>query len=156
PPRPLTCCGPRHHRVGRRPPTGPSTTSGQRDGGAAVWRWRPALGRCRAPHRRRAAYRSRSPSDGVKYLPAVDQRVLGLKRVGEPVELLEPGIGVVLAVLGVAGNLDGDDVLGHVRAPVRAERGAEDPRADEGAPRLVLAPARQLPFGKTALVLPGL
>ncbi len=89
-----------------------------------------------------------SPSDGVKHLPAVHQRVLGLKRVGEPVELLEPGIGVVLAVLGVARDLDDNDVLGHVLAPVGAERGAEDPGADEGAPRLVLAPARQLPFGK--------
>src|SRR5438034_1333850 len=106
-----------------------------------------------APHRRRAAGRRRSPSDGVKHLPAVHQRVLGLERVGQAVELLEPGIGVVLAVLGVAGDLHGDDVLGHVLAPVGAERGTEDPGADEGAPRLVLAPARQLSFGKEALVL---
>src|SRR6266567_2098497 len=42
-----------------------------------------------------------SRSDGVKYLPAVHQRLLGLERVDEMVELLEPGIGVVLAVLGV-------------------------------------------------------
>jgi hypothetical protein len=36
----------------------------------------------------------------VKHLSAVYQRVLGLQRVGEAVEFLEPGIGVVLAVLG--------------------------------------------------------
>jgi hypothetical protein len=33
--------------------------------------------------------------------------VLGLQRVGETVELLDPGVGVVLAMLGVTGNLDG-------------------------------------------------
>src|SRR5262249_12406783 len=75
---------------------------------------------------------------------------------GEPVELLETGIGVVLAVLGVTGNLDRDDVLGHVLALVGAERGTGDPGADESAPRLVLAPARQLPFGEKTLVLCGL
>jgi hypothetical protein len=74
-----------------------------------------------------------SRSDGVQDLSAVHQRLLGLERVAETVELLEPGVGVVLAVLGVAGDLDGDDVLGHVRAIVGAERGAGDPGADEGA-----------------------
>jgi hypothetical protein len=59
----------------------------------------------------RAAQEARPMSD---YLFVVQQG----ERVGEPVELLEPGIGVVLAVLGVAGNLDGDDVLGDVVPPV--------------------------------------
>ena len=54
-------------------------------------------------------------SDRVQYLSAVYQRILRLERVGEPVELLEPGISIVLAVLGVAGNLDGDDVLWRFR-----------------------------------------
>jgi hypothetical protein len=72
----------------------------------------------------------------VQHLSAVHQRILGLERVGEPVELLEPGIGVVLAVLGVTGNLDGDDVLGDVLTPVGAECGTEYPGADEGAPLL--------------------
>ena len=71
-------------------------------------------------------------------------------------KLLEPGIGVMLAVLGVTGNLDGDDVLGDVVTPVGAECGAEYPGADEGASRLVLAPARQLPLGEQPLVLRGL
>ena len=48
------------------------------------------------------------------------------------------------------------EVPSHVLAPVGAERGTEDPGAEEGAPRLVLAPARQLTFGKEALVLRGL
>src|SRR4029077_775989 len=43
-------------------------------------------------------------SDSVQHHSAVHQRILRLERVGEPVELLEPGIGVVLAVLGVAGT----------------------------------------------------
>ena len=86
----------------------------------------------------------------------VHQRILRLKRVGEPVELLEPWIGVVLAVLGVTGNLDGDDVLGDVLTPVRAECGTEHPGADEGAPLLVLAPARQLPLGEQPLIFRGL
>ena len=37
-------------------------------------------------------------SDSVQHHSAVHQRILRLERVGEPVELLEPGIGVVLAV----------------------------------------------------------
>jgi hypothetical protein len=81
-------------------------------------------------------------SDGVQHLSAVHQRVLGLERVGEPVELLEPRIGVVLAVLGVTGNLDGDGVLGYVFTLVGPERNTGDPGADESASRLVLAPAR--------------
>ena len=70
--------------------------------------------------------------DCVRHLSAVHQRILQLERVSEPVELLEPGIGVVLAMLGVTGNLDGDDVLGDVLTPVGAECGTEYPGADEG------------------------
>ena len=62
-------------------------------------------------------------SDGVQHLSAVHQRILRLERAGEPVELLEPGIGVMLAVLGLTGNLDGDHVLGDVLTPVGAECG---------------------------------
>lgn len=92
----------------------------------------------------------------MQYLSAVHQRILRLERVGEPVELLEPGISVVLAVLGVTGNLDGDDVLGDIVTPAGAEGGTKDPGADEGAWLLVLAPARQLPLGEQPLVLCGL
>jgi hypothetical protein len=60
----------------------------------------------------------------------------------------------VLAVLSVTGNLDGNDVFDHVLPAVCAELGARDPRADKGAPCLVLTPARQLSLG--ALVLRGL
>jgi len=95
-------------------------------------------------------------SDGVQHLSAVHQRILGLERVGEPVELLGPGIGVVLAVLGVTGNLDGDHVLGNVVPPVGAEGGTEYPGADEGASLLVLAPARQFLLGEQPLVFRGL
>jgi len=90
-------------------------------------------------------------SDGVQHLSAVHQRILRLERVGETVELLEPGIGIVLAVLGVTGNLDGDDVLGDVITPVGAEFGTKYPGADEGASLLVRAPARQLPLGEQPL-----
>jgi hypothetical protein len=45
-------------------------------------------------------------SDRVQHLSAVHQRILRLERVGEPIELLEPGISIVLAVLGVTRNLD--------------------------------------------------
>jgi hypothetical protein len=41
----------------------------------------------------------------------------------------------VLAVLGVTGNLHGDDVFGNVLARVGAECGTEYPGADEGASR---------------------
>ena len=58
----------------------------------------------------------------------------------------------MLAVLGVAGDLDGDDVLGDVLTRVGAEGSTEYPGADEGAPLLVLAPARQLPLGEQPLV----
>ena len=95
-------------------------------------------------------------SDGVQHLSAVHQRILRLKRAGEPVELLEPGIGVVLAVLDVTGNLDGDDVPGDVLTPVGAGCGTEHPGADKGAPLLVLAPARQLPLGEQPLIFRGL
>jgi len=56
----------------------------------------------------------------------------------------------------MTGNLDGDDVLGDVLTPVGAEGGTEDPGAEEGAPLLVLAPARQLPLGEQPLVFRGL
>jgi len=89
----------------------------------------------------------------VQHLSAVHQRVFRLQQVGQAVELLEPGIGVMLAVRGMTGNLDRDDVLGHVVPVVRAERHPGDPGAQESAPCLVLAPARQLALGKQALVL---
>ena len=50
-------------------------------------------------------------SDSVQHLSAVHQRVFRLQQVGQAVELLEPGIGVMLAVRGMTGNLDRDDVL---------------------------------------------
>ena len=63
----------------------------------------------------------------------------------------------MLALLGVAGDLDGDDVLGDVLTRVGAEGSTEYPGADEGAPPLlVLAPARQLPLGEQPLVFRGL
>jgi hypothetical protein len=49
----------------------------------------------------------------------------------------------MLAVLGVTGNLDGDDVLGDILTPVGAEGSTEYPGTEEGASRLVLVPARQ-------------
>ena len=39
-------------------------------------------------------------SDSVQHLSAVHQRVFRLQQVGQAVELLEPGIGVMLAVRG--------------------------------------------------------
>jgi hypothetical protein len=45
----------------------------------------------------------------------------GWNASASPVELLEPGISIVLAVLGVTGNLDGDEVLGDIVTPVGAE-----------------------------------
>ena len=62
----------------------------------------------------------------------------------------------MLAVRGMTGNLDRDDVPGHVVPVIRAERHPGDPGAQESAPCLVLAPARQLALGKQALVLCGL
>lgn len=62
----------------------------------------------------------------------------------------------MLAVRGMARNLDRDDVFDHVLAVVGAERDPGDPGAEEGAPCLVVAPARQLALGKKALVLRGL
>jgi hypothetical protein len=61
----------------------------------------------------------------------------------------------MLAVRGMTGNLDRDDVLSHIVPVVRAERHPGDPGAQESAPCLVLAPARQLALGKQALVLCG-
>ena len=78
----------------------------------------------------------------MQYLSSVDQWVFRLQQVGESVELLEAGIGVMLAVRGVVRDLDRDDVLGHVLAVVRAERNPGDAGAEEGASGLVLAPAR--------------
>ncbi|MBV9092615.1 MAG: hypothetical protein JO132_01860 [Streptosporangiaceae bacterium] len=92
----------------------------------------------------------------MQHLPAVDQRVFWLQQVGETVELLEPRIGVMLAVRGVTGNLNRDDVLGHVLAVVCAERDPGYPGGNEGASFLVLAPAREFPLGEQALVLGGL
>jgi hypothetical protein len=62
----------------------------------------------------------------------------------------------VLAVLGVTGNLAGDDDLGGILTPVGAEGSAEYPGADEGAPLLILKPARHLPLGEQPLVFRGL
>src|SRR5215471_14367749 len=80
-------------------------------------------------------------SDRVQHLSAVHQRILRLERVGEPVELLEPGIGVVLAVLGVTGNLDGDHVLGDVVPPLGANA-ARNIRAVIKAPRALYSRQR--------------
>ena len=55
----------------------------------------------------------------------------------------------MLAVLGVAGDLDGDDVPGDVLTRVGTEGSTEYPGADEGAPLLVLAPARQPPLANS-------
>ena len=62
----------------------------------------------------------------------------------------------MLAVRGMTGNLDRDDVPGHVVPVVSAERHPGNPGAQESAPCLVLAPARQLALSKQALVLCGL
>jgi hypothetical protein len=59
-------------------------------------------------------------------------------------------------VRGMAGNLDRDDVLGHVVPVVRAERYPGDLGAQEGASCLAFSPARQLALGKQAFVLCGL
>ena len=53
-----------------------------------------------APH---LAPISSSCQDG----PSSTSGILRLERIDEPVELLEPGIGIMLAVLGVTGNLNG-------------------------------------------------
>jgi len=58
----------------------------------------------------------------MQYLTAVDQRVLRLQEISQPVELLESGIGVVLTVRRMAWHLDRDDVLGYALAIVRSER----------------------------------
>jgi len=72
-------------------------------------------------------------SDGVQHLSAVHQRVFRLQEVSETVELLEPGVGVMLAVRGMTWNLDRDGVLDHVLAVVCAERDPGDPGAEECA-----------------------
>ena len=95
-------------------------------------------------------------SDGVQHFSAVHQRIFGLQQVGEPVELLEAGVRVMLAVRGMTGNLDRDGVFDYVLALVCAECDAGDPGADECASFLVLAPARQLTLGKQPFVLGGL
>src|SRR6516165_12790416 len=79
--------------------------------------------------------------------------MLRLERVGQPVELLKSGIGVMCAVLGMTGNLDHDGVLSHVPAVVGAERDPGYPGAQEGAACLVLAPARQFVLGEQPLIL---
>ena len=87
-------------------------------------------------------------SDGVQHLSSVDQRTFGLQQVGKTVELLEPGIGVVLAVRGVTWDLNHDGVLHHVLAVVRAERYPGNAGTEEGTSCLVLTPARKFPLGK--------
>src|SRR5262249_49381041 len=94
--------------------------------------------------------------DGVQHLSPVHQRVFWLQQVSEAVGLLEARISVVLAVRGMTGNLDRDGVLDHVLPVVGAERDPGDPGAEECAPGLELAPARQFLLGKQALVLLGL
>ena len=54
------------------------------------------------------------------------------------------------------GDLDRDGVFDHVLAVVGAERDPGDLGGQEGAARLVLAPARQFVLGEQALVLGGL
>jgi hypothetical protein len=92
----------------------------------------------------------------VQHFSCADQRVFGLQPVGETVELPEPGIGVVLAVRGVSGDLNRDGVLRHVLAVARAERRPGNAGAEEGPSCLVLTPAREFPFGKRAFLLRGL
>jgi hypothetical protein len=62
----------------------------------------------------------------------------------------------MLAVRGVARDINRDDVLGHVPAVISAERNPGDASAEEGASCLVLARAREFPLGNQALVLGGL
>ena len=95
-------------------------------------------------------------SDGVQHHTSVDQRIFGLQQVGKTVELLEPGIGVMLAVRGVTWDLNDDGVLHHVLAVVRAERYPGNAGTEEGTSCLVLTPARKFPLGKEAFVLRGL
>ena len=92
----------------------------------------------------------------MQHLSAVHQRVFRLQEVSETVELLEPGVGVMLAVRGMTWNLDRDGVFDHVLAVICAERDPGDPGAEERASCLVLAPARQLALGEQAFVLCGL
>src|SRR5690349_15733025 len=155
----MRACRTRTPRAGSNSP--PATGSASSARRSPKPRRRPVKG-CQGPAARRrlvepawtadALYRS----DRVQHLSAVHQRILWLERVGEPVELLEPRISIVLAVLGVTGNLYGDDVLDDFITPVGAEGNTGDPGAEEGAPLLVLAPARQLALGEQPLVLCGL
>ncbi len=137
--------------VGRRPPRAALY-------GREIWVFIAACGLAAvAPASKRGGSGRRCRgSDGVEYLSAVHQRVFWLQQVGQAVELLEPGVGVMLAVRGMTWHLDGDDVLGHVQPVVGAERDPGDPAAEECASCLVLAPARQFLLGKQAFVLRGL
>ena len=65
-----------------------------------------------------------------------------MERVGQPVELLEIGVGVMFMVLRHAGDLDDDDVFDNGLAFVRTELGSEEPGADELAPPVIVAPPR--------------
>src|SRR5207245_10223546 len=59
------------------------------------------------------------------------QGALRLEGVGEPIEFLELWIRIVLRVLGHAGNLDDDDVLGDLEPCITAELRPETARAQE-------------------------
>src|SRR3989442_9931097 len=88
----------------------------------------------------------------VNQVAAEDQGALRLEGVGESVEFLELGIRIVLRVLGHAGNLDDDDVLGDLAPFITAELRSEEARAQELAARVVVTPARQLPLLEEGLV----
>src|SRR5438132_3713149 len=93
-----------------------------------------------------------SLANRVNEVAAEDEGTLGLKGVGEPVEFLELWIRIVLRVLGHAGNLDDDDVLGDPAPLITAELRSEEARAQELAARVVVTPARQLPLLEEGLV----
>ena len=76
---------------------GLAATTGYAPAAAPRARGQPRPDPC-SPRRHRGRG-SRWP-DGVQHLSAVDQRVFGLQEVRETVELLETGIGVMLAVRG--------------------------------------------------------
>src|SRR5262249_60177454 len=61
-------------------------------------------------------------SDGVQHLSAVDQWVFRLQQVRLAVELLASGVGGMLAVRGMVGDLDRDGVLDPVPAVRRGQR----------------------------------
>src|SRR5204863_226028 len=116
-----------------RPPAGPPWGRGRRRAGGRRPPHLPHPGPLPLPpaarHPRttaatalRAGHTARRTSLRVQHLHAVDERPFRLQTVGTPVELLEPAVGVVLAVLGMAGHFHHDGVLDHVAAVVGAER----------------------------------